>query len=470
MERARIRIRTIEVPVSDLSRSLQWYGSALGFQAEWQDENHALLSLPSDSDAVQLLLVRTDGEARLRFRSSVTGVEHSAFDFEAADLEALHEALSTAGCEVDPLGPPSSDWAPRGFGFSDPDGNRLGAFAAPRGRTVRGERPTFIVSSIDVEEEAGMYPGTTEVLSHGRAIGAAAGLQRLGCHIERLPAGHRTSFPHAHEDEEEFVYVLEGKVDAWIDGALHPMVAGDIAAFPAGTGIAHTILNHGPGEALLLVAGERSMGKSRLWYPLNPERRERLAEGRWWGDVPSRRMGAWPPRPTPPSEAAPILVTDRLLLRWWELGDAEAMFRIFGEPAVHRYTRAEPYADVAAARAWLEREAALAPARGFGHWAVVEKESGEVVGSCGFRAGFLENELELGFTVAHTHWGKGYATEAAAACVRFGIEKLRATNILALTLPENRPARGVLERVGMALRGLESHDGTEWCVYERRPA
>lgn len=156
------------------------------------------------------------------------------------------------------------------------------------------ERPSFILRSSDVPEEPGQYPGTTEILSHGRPIGAAAGLVRLGLHIERLPPGHRTSLPHAHEEEEEFVFVLEGEVDAWIDGALHHMCAGDLAAFPAGTGIAHTILNRHDRDAVLLVGGERSTGKSRIRYPLNPERREIMAPGRWWDDTP-----APPTDPTP---------------------------------------------------------------------------------------------------------------------------------------------------------------------------
>jgi hypothetical protein len=68
----------------------------------------------------------------------------------------------------------------------------------------------------------------------------------------RVPPGHRVSWPHAEEKEEEFVFVLEGEIDAWIDGALYRMKRGDLAAFPAGTGICHTFLNNGKHEATLL--------------------------------------------------------------------------------------------------------------------------------------------------------------------------------------------------------------------------
>ncbi len=158
-------------------------------------------------------------------------------------------------------------------------------------------RPAFILSSSDVPEEPGKYPQSEEDLSYGRAIGKAAGLLRLGVHIERLPPGHRTSYPHAEQNEEEFVYVLEGEVNAWVDGTLHPMRAGDLAAFPAGTGICHTILNDGDAEAVLLVCGEASQRQNKIYYPLNPERRAQIAWSQWWEDVPLRPHGPHDGRP-----------------------------------------------------------------------------------------------------------------------------------------------------------------------------
>jgi len=124
-----------------------------------------------------------------------------------------------------------------------------------------------------------------------RGVGKAAGLVRIGVNLQRLPPGTRSSWPHAEEDEEEFVYVLEGEVDAWIDGELHRMVAGELAAFPAGTGICHCFMNNTDREALLLVGGEAAKRGSRIVYPLNPSRRADLKETDWWDDAPSRPLG-----------------------------------------------------------------------------------------------------------------------------------------------------------------------------------
>lgn len=158
-------------------------------------------------------------------------------------------------------------------------------------------RPSFIISSADVPEELGQYPDSDEPLGYGRRIGRAAGLIKLGLHLERLPAGQRLSWPHAEENEDEFVYVLEGNVDAWIDGELFPMKEGDLAAFPAGTGICHTFINNSDREVKMLVGGE-SVAGSRIFYPLNPARRDDLPASAWWDDVPARELGPHDGKPT----------------------------------------------------------------------------------------------------------------------------------------------------------------------------
>ncbi len=152
-------------------------------------------------------------------------------------------------------------------------------------------RPPFIVSSRDVPEHSHTYPQSDEPMGPSRRIGKAAGLRRIGVNLQRLPPGSRSSFPHAEEDEEEFVYVLEGEVACWIDGALHAMSAGDFAAFPAGTGVSHAFLNNGDRDALLLVGGEAAKAGSRIYYPVNPSRKSDLTSSEWWGDVPKREMG-----------------------------------------------------------------------------------------------------------------------------------------------------------------------------------
>ena len=152
-------------------------------------------------------------------------------------------------------------------------------------------RPPFVVSAVSVPEYTHVYPQSVEPMGPVRSIGKAAGLVRIGINLQRLPPGTRSSWPHAEENEEEFVYVIDGEVDAWIDGNIHRMVAGDIAAFPAGTGISHCFINNTDREVLLLVGGDAPRPGSRIYYPLNPSRRSDMEASNWWDDVPIRELG-----------------------------------------------------------------------------------------------------------------------------------------------------------------------------------
>jgi uncharacterized cupin superfamily protein len=152
-------------------------------------------------------------------------------------------------------------------------------------------RPPFIRSTSDVPEHAHVYPQSSEPMGPVRRLGKAAGLQRIGINIQRLPPGSRSSWPHAEENEEEFVYVVAGEVDAWVDGTVHRMRAGDLAAFPAATGISHCFINNTEAEVVLLVGGEAPKARSRIFYPLNPSRRADMDPSNWWHDVPERELG-----------------------------------------------------------------------------------------------------------------------------------------------------------------------------------
>jgi len=165
----------------------------------------------------------------------------------------------------------------------------------PQART----RPPFIVSSADVPEKIHRYPNSTEGMAPSRSIGRAAGLLKIGIHLVRIPPGTRTSWPHAESLEEEFVYVVEGEIDAWIDGQLVRMKAGDLAAFPSGTGICHTFINDGDREAVLLSGGEADKAENRIHYPLNPGRRTDLPWSRWWHDIPLAPQGPHDGKPRP---------------------------------------------------------------------------------------------------------------------------------------------------------------------------
>ena len=159
-------------------------------------------------------------------------------------------------------------------------------------------RPSFVVSTDEVPEQVHVYPQSSEQMGPIRRIGKAAGLIHLGINVQRLPPGVRSSWPHAEEHEEEFVYVIEGAVDCWINGHLHGMKAGDLAAFPAGSGVAHCFINNSEREALLLVGGEAEKVNNRIFYPINPSRRSDMDPKFWWDSVPENTLGPHDGKPT----------------------------------------------------------------------------------------------------------------------------------------------------------------------------
>ena len=149
----------------------------------------------------------------------------------------------------------------------------------------------IITHFTEIEDDAkSHYPGSTEKHSHDADFSRYFGLMRLGIHHERLPPGRRLCWPHAEADEEEFVYVIEGTPDVWLDGTLVRLKPGDGVGFPAGTGLSHTFLNNTDSDVRVLVVGEASRQRSRIHYPLHPKRNAEIGE-RHWTDIPERPLG-----------------------------------------------------------------------------------------------------------------------------------------------------------------------------------
>lgn len=137
-------------------------------------------------------------------------------------------------------------------------------------------------------------------------------------------------------------------------------------------------------------------------------------------------------------------------------GDAEVMTYISGgKPRTRESTRVGLLRTI---EGWRDR--------GFGLWAVVEKDSGRVIGYCGLI--FLENttEIELAYGLAKSSWGKGFATEAARVSLRYGFEELKLDRIVAVVNPQNAPSQRVLEKLGMRYTKDAHHYDADLMYYE----
>jgi ribosomal-protein-alanine N-acetyltransferase len=149
-----------------------------------------------------------------------------------------------------------------------------------------------------------------------------------------------------------------------------------------------------------------------------------------------------------------VFETERLLLRAWRMEDADAAFAIYGDPEVVRFLGdGRTVADLAAQRAWLAERIVRHErfqAKGFGGWAIVERESGRVVGTALLKPLPPEDQdIEVGWHLTRRAWGRGYASEAGMALLWYGFTVRELDRIHAVVQPENARSAAVALRLGM---------------------
>ncbi|KZS92754.1 hypothetical protein SISNIDRAFT_486260 [Sistotremastrum niveocremeum HHB9708] len=152
-------------------------------------------------------------------------------------------------------------------------------------------RATNIVNGPDSTDSVGQGELAAEATSLSQETSLSG---RFGCNLEILAPGCRSSDPHAHSLEDELVYVISGRGLLWMNGIVYDIGPGDAIGFPAGTGIAHTIINDSSeedGEDLaLLVVGQNKRDEGDLvYYPLHKEKMFTFV--RWWFDAPQHDLG-----------------------------------------------------------------------------------------------------------------------------------------------------------------------------------
>jgi RimJ/RimL family protein N-acetyltransferase len=161
-----------------------------------------------------------------------------------------------------------------------------------------------------------------------------------------------------------------------------------------------------------------------------------------------------------------ILETNRLLLRTFTKEDAQLLYDLNHDPEVIRYT-GDPIKNLDHAQQVLEQ--VILPQYALynhGRWAVHVKPELEFIGWCGLKTRPELNEIDLGYRFIQAAWGKGYATEAAFVCIKYGFEKLRLPRIVGRAMPGNIGSIRVLEKCGMVYIGEEVVDDHPAKTYE----
>jgi RimJ/RimL family protein N-acetyltransferase len=159
-----------------------------------------------------------------------------------------------------------------------------------------------------------------------------------------------------------------------------------------------------------------------------------------------------------------VVETARLRLHPPTAADLEDLSGLTSDPEVMRYlgkgvrTREETESALVAAIEHWERH-------GFGIWIVQDRENINFLGRCGLRYFQDTPDIELSYAFARPAWGRGIASEAAAASVKFGFEQLSLERIIAIAMPENTGSRRVMEKLGMHYEKNAQYFGFDHVLY-----
>jgi RimJ/RimL family protein N-acetyltransferase len=160
-----------------------------------------------------------------------------------------------------------------------------------------------------------------------------------------------------------------------------------------------------------------------------------------------------------------FLATPRLELRPLNLDDLDDLAVMLGDrEALSQW--GEPL-DRLGARQWIERNLARYEADGYGRCAVILLGTGELVGDCGLINTTVEgkSEIELGWIVRRSHWGRGIATEAAAAWRDYAFDVIGLERIVSMISPQNSASCRVAEKLGMKVEREATWGGLPHLMY-----
>lgn len=156
--------------------------------------------------------------------------------------------------------------------------------------------------------------------------------------------------------------------------------------------------------------------------------------------------------------------TERLILREILPSDDKGMLELDSDPEVQRFVGNKPIKSLQEARQMIAFIRSQYQENGIGRWAVVEKESNRFVGWAGLKlvkepTNDHINFYDLGYRLIRRYWGRGYATEAANASLRYGFEQLGLEQVYGMCDVANVASRKVLEKVGLKLVGTFDLEG-----------
>jgi ribosomal-protein-alanine N-acetyltransferase len=144
-----------------------------------------------------------------------------------------------------------------------------------------------------------------------------------------------------------------------------------------------------------------------------------------------------------------LIETQRLILKPMSEEDAFNLFQLNNDPEVIRYTGDSSFNSIKEALNFIHSYKDLYNNYGCGRLSTFIKETGEYIGWCGLKYLPNKNITDIGYRFIKHFWGKGYATESAAACLDDGFKRLQLNKIIATAMKENIASINVFKKLGL---------------------
>ena len=163
----------------------------------------------------------------------------------------------------------------------------------------------------------------------------------------------------------------------------------------------------------------------------------------------------------------PILETDRLILRPFQLSDAKETQKLAGHREIASTTLniPHPYED-GMAESWIStHKETFDKGKGVAY-AITSKDDGKLMGAISLMSISKGHQAEMGYWVGVPFWGNGYCTEAGKVLLEYGFTELGLNRIHACYLARNPSSGRVMEKIGMTYEGTRPHHVQKWDIFE----
>lgn len=166
-----------------------------------------------------------------------------------------------------------------------------------------------------------------------------------------------------------------------------------------------------------------------------------------------------------------ILETDRLILRELKSSDAEAFFAMDHNPKVHQYLWNKPVQKIEETIEVITFVRQQYVDNGIGRFAIILKQTNEFIGWAGLKYNTEEvnrkiNFYDIGYRLDEKFWGKGYASEASFAWLKYAFETMNIKTIEAAAHAENVASNRILQKMGMQMTEHYLEDEVSWNWYQ----